>query len=177
MIETHRWSTPSLAAGLLIVATAWACYQDLEYSVREDAAAHGTDLQQQNAPDSLGVLIERLRHIPGEFSADPRSDPELPLDVVRAFVHFGHTAVARLVDCMDFEDPVAATIAGEGEVLLGFMCYFALVRFVHYEPTDDLGFIDGEWPGYLSPDATIRELRVAKRTWETVIRTGSYGIP
>lgn len=73
-----------------------------------------------------------------------------------------------LLDCMDDDTPTQ-TLLGDKHVALGMLCYQALTQTIYYEPNDASGDIDVKWPGYVTADATIEQLREAKKAWKTVV--------
>jgi len=137
-------------------------------------------LESHSAPaDTLDRLIERLKTVGGTFTRagaehDFRFDGSL--EVVRALSAFGDSAVARLVECMDREEPTTTTLQGR-PVPLGAMCFDALRRIAYYEATDAEGDVDADWPGYITV-AADREARLrAQAAWKVVVENGWYRIP
>ena len=78
-----------------------------------------------------------------------------------------------LTDCLDDRSETRSRIDNEN-VPLGIICYEALTQLVYYEPTTANGDIAKKWPGYISPKASMQELRKAKQEWKKVIKTKSY---
>lgn len=80
-----------------------------------------------------------------------------------------------LVACIDDEFPTETQLNGKS-VMLGILCYQALTQIVYHEPTS--GRLDGDiatnWPGYITPMATIDELRSAKKAWQQVFNNKTF---
>lgn len=165
---------------LTMVSTALGCSAEPqadppEHSQRSTAAALPSAAQ----GDTIDQLIAELRNVSGSFTRqgaghDYRFDGSL--DVVRALAEHGDSAVSRLVECMDREDPTQATLNGRS-VPLGALCFDALRRIAYYEATDDQGDIDGKWPGYITV-AAEREARLeAQAAWREVVANRLYRMP
>ncbi len=82
-------------------------------------------------------------------------------------------ALPILVACMDDESPTQTKLI-EKPVMLGVLCYQALTHLVYYEPTEPGGDIAKSWPGHILPNATLTELRAAKRAWQQVLDSKTY---
>jgi hypothetical protein len=78
-----------------------------------------------------------------------------------------------LADCMDSSLP-SKVMLDDKQVPLGMVCHEGLTLLIYYEPTTPEGDIAREWPGYVSPPGTTRDLRAAKKAWKKVIRQHSY---
>lgn len=80
-----------------------------------------------------------------------------------------------LVSCMDNETPTQTRLNGK-PVMLGILCNRALLGFVAYRfPVDSSGdILEGHWPGYIEPDATLEELRAAKKAWQQALEEKNY---
>jgi hypothetical protein len=89
---------------------------------------------------------------------------------LNAFGDFADSAVTRLVDCIDADSPAQVTVRGR-RVVLGVLCYAALSRVAYVErPPDERR----PWPGTLGSDATMDQLRRAKRAWQAVVKRRLY---
>jgi len=80
-----------------------------------------------------------------------------------------------LVECMDDVSPSGSTLSG-ARIPRGMMCYWFMIHLIYYEHGNEKGDIDFTWPGHILPDATLEQLRSAKRAWQKVVRERSYSI-
>jgi len=79
----------------------------------------------------------------------------------------------ELADCIDDLQPSNSTLNGK-QVPVGIICYQALTQLIYFEPTTQTGDVAKHWPGYIKPDASQRQLKLAKRAWLKVIEAGKY---
>ena len=119
-----------------------------------------------SAPANLKVQIGELK---GTFQWRPdlghyEYSEQAALEEILA-AGSANRSVDQLVDCLDDTAPSASTLDGK-PVALGIVCYEALTQLVYYEPTAPNGDVDAHWSGYLSPRATVQEMRRAKVAWK-----------
>jgi len=123
------------------------------------------------------ALVDSLRHIGGEYRWDSAANRYLftkKEDMERILaLQDETTGIQTLANCID--DPRKSdTTLGSKRVALGILCYEALTQLIYYEPTNPNGDIARDWIGYIVPNASIQQLRSAKRAWIKVIKSGSY---
>jgi hypothetical protein len=139
-----------------------------------------TNLVQNKSPGKLSKyrgknldeLINLLRTMPGYFRSSDEFSFLGDTDLFDAIVEYGHTAVDRLVSCMDKTEPAVATMGEGGQrVSFGTMCYVALRFRVYYEPE-----VGEKWRGItMRFPPSEEELQLAKKAWEKVLKEKSYG--
>jgi hypothetical protein len=164
------WTTVIAIAGVLV-----ACSQDAPPASEVDQAATTSVVNAEARSDSLPLLIEQLRSIEGvfrisaggvwEFSGDRQLFEQIRL--------FRDAAVEQLVRCLERSEETR-TLAQESFVPLGVLCYEVLTDIAYHEAVDSTGGIDGEWPGYILPTASLIEIRAARRAWADVVQNRSY---
>jgi uncharacterized protein YceK len=72
-----------------------------------------------------------------------------------------------MVECLDDATPSKSTFDGN-PIAVGAMCYEVLSNLVYYEPTT------ATWPGYVSPKASLQQMRDAKAAWAKVVRSKAF---
>lgn len=77
-------------------------------------------------------------------------------------------AVALLIDCLDATSTSASVLDGK-PVATGIICYKGLTQIAYHEPTDALGDVAADWPGFISPKASPKDMRNAKAAWTRVL--------
>jgi hypothetical protein len=141
-----------------------------------------TSLARQAPSTEAGVpggsgLLDRVRHLRGSYVT--RGDQEAFRGDQTLFrwlaEHGDDSAVKTLVGCFDRSEPAAATRGGK-PVAMGVMCYEALTHTASYEATDRTGDLHPDWPGYLLPSASPRDLTRAKNAWADVVARKAYSL-
>ena len=122
------------------------------------------------AGKSLDELMSLLKTIKGNFYEPGIRGFSGDIRLFEAISKYGHSAVERLVGCMDKMEPVVATIFWEKPLLLGMMCHIAVDYVAYYEPEPG-----EEWEGtvrslYPSPD----EMIAAQKAWQKLVEKKLY---
>lgn len=129
-------------------------------------------------------IPEMLANLGGQYVWDPESKRYRYTDTSNGVDKFEEIVTSSknservlyiLVSCMDNETPTQTRLNGK-PVMLGILCNRALLGFVAYRfPVDSSGDIrEGHWPGYIEPDATLEELRAAKKAWQQALEKKDY---
>ena len=79
----------------------------------------------------------------------------------------GRVPAMNLVECLDDDRPSKSRLDGM-PITVGAMCYEVLSNLVYYEPTT------ATWPGYISPKASLQEMRDAKAAWTQVVKAKAF---
>jgi len=88
----------------------------------------------------------------------------------------GEVAVGPLLSCMKDSDPSGVT-ANRSPVLIGVLCNLALQQTVIYEPVNEAGELQADWPGFLFPTASATALAAAYAAWTPVVANHAYHLP
>ena len=124
----------------------------------------------------MNQLISSLQVLPGRFvrGRGPAKHWEFEGDQapLMALQLYGDSAVVRLVQCLADDRPALASVGGR-PVLVGAMCYWALVGIAYYEWYEDNPGASS-WPGEIGPTASASQLKAAQKAWEAVVRARRY---
>jgi hypothetical protein len=171
-----RTGSPKAIVPLLLLAALSCKSEPRGTQAAAPQAPRPAPVRTTSVADSLTALIARFPTVPGalgEHLPDFTGDQAVFL----AASSLGDSAVARLVDCMDSDVGVAATLHGK-PVTLGVLCYLTLNITAYYEPYEAHAENDphryDRWPGYLTLPTTSARLRAAKRAWQEVVHKHAY---
>jgi hypothetical protein len=128
-------------------------------------------------PVSEGALIQRLRTL----SATYTWDKELERYVFSAKVTLEsllknqspERELHTLVNCLRDAAPSNTTL-DDKPIALGVICYEALTQVAYYEPTAPNGDVAADWPGIITPKASVAELAAAYKAWKKVLAKHAY---
>ncbi len=81
--------------------------------------------------------------------------------------------IQTLTGCLD-NALLSKSFLNESNVVLGVICYEALSQTIYHEPILPNGDIAEKWDGYILPNASLNELKAAKRAWSKVIDEKKY---
>lgn len=137
----------------------------------------GCTTQSLSKPSLSEKLPVALANIGGQYIWDAQTkkyqfSDKFKLDQIVNAENKLH-ALHVLVSCMDDESQTKTQLDNKF-VKLGVLCYQGVTQIVYYEPVDKHGDIAGIWPGYISPAASIVEMREAKKAWQRVLEKKTY---
>lgn len=141
------------------------------------ASFFGCSNQTWSKPSGQARLVGALSNLGGQYVWNEQTkrygySDKLKLDEIVALEN-RQDVLPILVACIDDESPTQTRLNGR-PVMLGILCYQALTQIAYYEPTEPGGDVSKAWPGHVSPNATVNELRTAKKAWQQVLESKSF---
>ena len=138
----------------------------------------GCSGQHLSSPREKAKLPEALTNLGGQYVWDDQKkryhySDKLRLDTIVTSEN-RQQVLPVLVACIDDKSLTKTQLNGKF-VMLGILCYQALTQIVYYEHASDRsGDIATNWPGHITPVATLDQLRSAKKAWQQVLDNNTF---